>query len=113
MIYERCLDDLRKLGRPPLRVRTLRCFWSFVRQGYPIYRPVYDSERARVLAYVAGFANVRSCGRQGAFRYFFMDTAMEMGRLAARSVVSGRPSPREVIEVDNERVYREAQALTA
>jgi protoporphyrinogen oxidase len=113
VIYERCLDDLRKLGLPPLRDRTLGYFSSFVREGYPIYHLGYDADRTDVLAHIAGFDNVLSCGRQGAFRYIFMDTAMEMGRLAARAVLTGRPSAREVIEVDNERAYREAQALTA
>ena len=113
VIYERCLDDLRKLGLPPLRERTLGYFSSFVREGYPIYHLGYDADRAQVLSHIERFDNVLSCGRQGAFRYIFMDTAMEMGRLAARSLLAGGPERKQVIEVDNERAYREAQAMTA
>ena len=113
VIYERCLDDLRKLGLPPLRERTLDYFSSFVREGYPIYHLGYDADRSEVLGHIASLANVLSCGRQGAFRYIFMDTAMEMGKLAARSLLAGGPSRKQVIEVDNERAYREAQAMTA
>src|SRR5215467_5960149 len=43
VIYERCLDDLRKLGLPPLRDRTLGYFSSYVREGYPIYHLGYQA----------------------------------------------------------------------
>jgi protoporphyrinogen oxidase len=112
-LYDRCLDDLRHLGLPPLRERTLGYFSSFVTEGYPVYHLGYVDDREAVMDHVGRVENLLSCGRQGAFRYIFMDTAMEMGRMAAASLVAGRFSRRQVVELDNEVTYREAQALSA
>ncbi len=114
-IYERCLVDLARLGFPALRDRTLGYFSSFVPEGYPIYHLGYASDRDAVMAHTARLANVVSCGRQGAFRYIFMDTAMEMGRLAANAVLTGKSesSIKRVVNLDNEGVYQEARALSA
>ena len=114
-IYERCMDDLASLGIPDLgdlRRDTLGSFDSFVEQGYPIYHLDYRSDRARTLEHVGRFANLVTCGRQGAFRYVFMDTAMEMGMRAAAVLLDGgdRLAP---AELGSEQGLIEAKALTA
>ncbi|MBS2024284.1 MAG: FAD-dependent oxidoreductase [Deltaproteobacteria bacterium] len=89
-LYERCLRDLERLGIHGLRTRTRGFFSTFVREGYPIYHLDYVADRDAVLAHVARTQGLVSCGRQGAFRYMFMDSAMQMGLDAARSLAAGR-----------------------
>jgi protoporphyrinogen oxidase len=111
-LYERCIADLRRLGLPGLRGRTIDFFSSYVREGYPIYHLGYDEDRRRVLEHVSGFEGVVSCGRQGAFRYIFMDTAMEMGIAAAGAVLAGRRAER-IAELGSTPGLHEARAITA
>ncbi len=91
-LYERCLQDLTELGLPGLRARTKGRFSSYVREGYPIYHLDYQADRRALLGHLGNYQGIVTCGRQGSFRYVFMDTAMEMGIAAARAVVEGRAS---------------------
>jgi protoporphyrinogen oxidase len=88
-LYARCMDDLSELGLTGLRQRTRAYFSSFVPEGYPIYHLGYREDRDAVLGSVSDCEGIRSCGRQGSFRYVFMDAAMQMGIDAARSLASG------------------------
>ncbi len=112
VIYDICMDDLRRLGFPDVRTRTRDYFSSYVREGYPIYHVGYGADRRAILGHVEGFEGIVSCGRQGAFRYIFMDTAMRMGVEAARAIAGGG-SAKAVSEIGAEPVLREARALTA
>lgn len=112
-IYARCMDDLARLGFGELRRATLGHFSTYVEEGYPIYHLDYQRDRRRLLDYVGGVANLISCGRQGAFRYIFMDTAMEMGIAAATALVRGGRLARPIAELHAEGGLIEAQALTA
>ena len=87
----RMKTELRALGLAVDDVETR--FTVRVEHGYPVYHLEYQRDRAELLTHVARFANVRTAGRQGLFRYVFMDVAMQMGRQAALEMVSGaRPS---------------------
>ena len=111
-VAARCLDELRSLGFGDV-ARDLRGYYSsFVEEGYPIYHLDYRRERARVLAYAAETPNAVSVGRQGAFRYVFMDTAMEMGVAAAERVL-GRAGATPPSELDGQAGLIEARVLTA
>jgi protoporphyrinogen oxidase len=110
-IYERCLADLAALGIRELPV--IDHFSSFVSEGYPIYHLDYQSDRRTLLGSVARFENVVSCGRQGAFRYIFMDTAMEMGLAAAERILGRAGSGEAVAELRSERGLIESAAVTA
>jgi protoporphyrinogen oxidase len=116
-IYDRCVDDLAHLGFSGVRAATLDHFPTFVEEGYPIYHLDYRRDRDRLLAYVEETENVISCGRQGAFRYIFMDTAMEMGMAAARSVLDGGSGlsrrGRGIADLRSEHGLVESRALTA
>jgi protoporphyrinogen oxidase len=112
-IYERCLSDLARLGIHGLRPRTRGYFSSYVPEGYPIYHLDYADDRRRLLAHVDGIPGLISCGRQGGFRYIFMDTAMEMGIAAARTALKRR-SATPIADLGlGSRGLLEAQALTA
>jgi protoporphyrinogen oxidase len=111
-LFTRCLADLDDLGFPHLQSRIRDSFSSFVREGYPVYHLGYQDDRRQVLRHVSQVPGVVSCGRQGGFRYIFMDTAMEMGVEAAQAILSGR-SGASISEIAAEPEYREAKALTA
>jgi protoporphyrinogen oxidase len=118
-IYERCMHDLERLGFSDLPNKTLGYFSTYVPEGYPIYHLDYQRDRQALLGFVSdGAENLVTCGRQGAFRYIFMDTAMEMGMAAAVAVL-GRGGPgarldsRPIAELRAERGLVETQALTA
>jgi protoporphyrinogen oxidase len=95
---------------------VIDAFTVRVEHGYPIYHLGYDDDRRALLAAVDRFANVRTAGRQGLFRYVFMDAAMQMGIEAAEQMTRG-----ERREVDHARIDAigrstgviETRALTA
>ena len=110
-LYERCLADLTDLGFPGLRRDTLGYFCSYVEEGYPVYHRSYLDDRQVALDYLGRFANLTSCGRQGSFRYVFMDTAMEMGLLAAERALQGRSATAEVAGLRSERGLIETRSV--
>ena len=118
-IYDRCMDDLSQLGFSGLRDATLEHFSSFVEEGYPIYHLDYQRDRTRLLGFVGDTKNLITCGRQGAFRYVFMDTAMEMGIAAANALLErnghtdSAHNRLSIAELRSERGLVETHALTA
>lgn len=102
-LYERCLRDLLDLGFRDVQRDTLGYFSTFVEEGYPVYQRDYLSARQTALTYAARVQNLTSCGRQGAFRYVFMDTAMEMGQLAAARALQGRSATAEAADLRSDK----------
>ena len=103
--------ELRKLG---FRVDdVLGAFCVRVAHGYPVYHRGYDEDRRALLGALEEFANVRSAGRQGLFRYVFMDAAMQMGMEAASQMLVGRRDAREIDAIGRSSQLVEAKALTA
>lgn len=84
-----------------------------VAHGYPIYHLGYDDDRKRLIDFVAGFSNVRTAGRQGLFRYVFMDAAMTMGTMAADQMIAGTQAPALLDAIGRARKVVETSALTA
>ncbi len=84
-----------------------------VEHGYPVYHLGYDDDRRALLREVARFRNVRVAGRQGLFRYVFMDAAMQMGVEAARQMIAGEPGGRGIDAIGRASSLVEASALTA
>ena len=66
-----------------------------------------------LLAEVARFANVRTAGRQGRFRYVFMDAAMQMGIAAAAQMIAGERASGDIDAIGRSTQVIEAAALTA
>ncbi len=84
-----------------------------VEHGYPVYHLGYDTDRRALLGAVERFANVRTAGRQGLFRYVFMDAAMQMGIEAARQMASGERAGGRLDAIGRARSVVETQAITA
>lgn len=55
--------------------------------AYPIFAKGFEAHLEKVTTYLAGFANLRTTGRQGAFTYPNMHTAMRMGATAASELL--------------------------
>lgn len=99
-------DEVDRLPRDVLAARCIRrlestgwiepgavlgFFFRREEHAYPVYRVGYEAARSAYLRAVLARRNVLPAGRQGLFRYLFMDRAMESGRHAARAVLCEVP----------------------
>jgi protoporphyrinogen oxidase len=110
-LVERVRGELRDLGLPADDV--LDAFTVRVEHGYPIYHLGYERDRRALLAEVGRYANLRTAGRQGLFRYVFMDAAMQMGLEAARQMMDGARDAAALDAIGRARRVIETGALTA
>jgi protoporphyrinogen oxidase len=110
-LRDRGLSELSCLGFPVDDV--LDTFCVRVPHGYPVYHLGYDRDRRALLDQVGGFTNVRTAGRQGLFRYVFMDAAMRMGIRAAEQMLEGRRDGAALDAIGRSGRLVEAAALTA
>jgi protoporphyrinogen oxidase len=109
-LFARGCADLDRLGIDTKRA-TGEHFSTRARCAYPFMDLDYAAERRRAIAWLAQFENLSLCGRQGAFRYIFSDTAMEMGMQVARTLLE-RPGVRpDVLELRSERVVIESESI--
>jgi protoporphyrinogen oxidase len=86
-IYTRCLDDLESLGID-IKERVIDYFSARAKNAYPVYSLDYKAHANNVLDFMGRYENVLTCGRQGMFKYLFMDEAMEVGITAAKAAAS-------------------------
>jgi protoporphyrinogen oxidase len=110
-LLEVARDELNGLGFPLDDV--LGSFSVRVEHGYPIYHLDYERDRQALLREVDRIGNLRTGGRQGLFRYVFMDTAMQMGLLAASEMAASKPTSRAIDALGRGHGLVESQALTA
>jgi protoporphyrinogen oxidase len=107
----RMLSELEALG---FRVNdVLSSFVVRVEHGYPVYHLGYERDRQALLTHVARFANVRTAGRQGLFRYVFMDAAMQMGLKAAQQMLAGERGGAGIDAIGRATKVIETSAITA
>ncbi|MBI4129168.1 hypothetical protein HY464_00575, partial [Candidatus Peregrinibacteria bacterium] len=57
---------------------------------YPLYDLMYRTHLQTILTWMDQFENFYAIGRPGRFRYTNQDHSLEMGILAARSILDGR-----------------------
>jgi len=109
----RALAD-RELGELGVDIgEVVGAFSVKVEHGYPVYHLGYDADRRALLRFVDRFVNVRTAGRQGLFRYVFMDAAMQMGTLAAEQLRAGEGSTARIDAIGRSTRVVETTALTA
>jgi protoporphyrinogen oxidase len=84
-----------------------------VEHGYPVYHLGYDDDRRTLLTLLERFSNVRTAGRQGLFRYVFMDAAMQMGIEAARQMTTGEHASAKLDAIGRAKGVLEMRAVTA
>jgi len=110
-LLDLALRHLLKLGFN-LRPHVTGCFSTFAQSAYPRMETRYKSRVQPLRELVNKFDNLKTTGRQGLFKYIFMDTAMLMGRRWARQILGasfGAPAD----ETDDEQALLEIQSVVA
>jgi protoporphyrinogen oxidase len=79
---------------------------------YPVYDVGYREHAERVKEYLDSFSNMYAIGRPGRFRYNNQDHSLEMGILAARSIIEGFRHDIESVGIENE-YYENGKASTS
>lgn len=69
---------------------------------YPIYDTAYEEYLKAVTGYLDSFENLYAVGRPGRFRYNNQDHSLEMGIMAARSVMTGTPCDLDAVGTEKE-----------
>ncbi|MFQ5904901.1 MAG: FAD-dependent oxidoreductase, partial [Candidatus Binatia bacterium] len=85
-------------------------FTTRAEHAYPVYTLDYQKHRSRLMEALEQYENLLPCGRQGLFRYLFMDQAMEMGLLASYWA-RGEASREDVLGLGLEGSLVEAETL--
>lgn len=70
--------------------------------AYPVYDLHYKKHLEKVMVYLQQFRNLQLIGRSGRFRYNNQDHALEMGILAARSIIEGKQYNLDVVGTEQE-----------
>ncbi len=88
LLFKRCINDLLKLGID-VKDKVIDYFYTKEKSAYPIYHLDYKLHLKKLISFLDSKENIISSGRNGLFRYIFMDRAMEMGFEAAM-VIQGK-----------------------
>jgi protoporphyrinogen oxidase len=88
LLFKRCIDDLYKLSID-IENKVIDYFFTREKHAYPIYQLDYKLHLKKLFSWIDGIDNILIRGRNGLFRYVFMDRAMEMGFEAAM-IVQGK-----------------------
>jgi protoporphyrinogen oxidase len=88
LLFKRCVEDLFKLGID-IKSKVIDYFYTREKHAYPIYQLGYKIHLEKLVTWIDGIENILISGRNGLFRYIFMDMAMEMG-LDAAMIIQGK-----------------------
>lgn len=73
-------------------------YFSFsTEHAYTLMDIDYSEKRDNTIDYLNNFQNLIMAGRQGTFRYIFLDTAMETGLMAAQKILNDESHTKEKI----------------
>lgn len=109
-LLRRMRDELRPLVDLDRDVRF--AFSVRAPEAYPVHLRGTEHARAAALAALGRVSNLRTFGRQGAFRFIFSDAALRMGIDAAAGVLSGTPPPNEELaRVQSARTLVEVESV--
>jgi len=109
-LFARVATDFVRLGIDPAKA-TGEIFGARTATAYPLMTVGYGRERARAIAHLAAIPNLVQCGRQGTFRYVFTDTAMEMGQMAAATLLRGVDDRAAIYAHRNEKTVIETESI--
>ena len=112
-LSKRCLADLKELGID-IQDKAIDYFTTSAIRVYPVYSLDYKMHRQKLFDFLDCYENLITCGRQGPFRYVFMDTDMENGTAAAQDIISDNlPKKGDVHLMHPERKLLEVASVTA
>jgi protoporphyrinogen oxidase len=87
-LFETAMRELSAAGL--LKKDEVRHYYHIKRRNvYPVYDLEYQTHLGAVKKYLNGISNLQYIGRPGRFRYNNQDHSLEMGMLAARSIIDG------------------------
>lgn len=109
-LFKKVCVDLERLGVAS-SLATGEFFSTYGTQAYPLMSVGYEKLREDAISHLSHFNNLIQCGRQATFRYIFTDTAMEMGQMAARAILSNEDRRRDIYDHRNERTVIETQSV--
>ncbi|MFQ5786516.1 MAG: FAD-dependent oxidoreductase [Thermodesulfobacteriota bacterium] len=89
LLFKRCISDLLKLGID-IKDKMIDYFYTREKHAYPIYHLDYKHHLKKLTTFLGTKENILTSGRNGLFRYIFMDRAMEMGFEASKIVQNSR-----------------------
>lgn len=81
--------DLKKL-KFDIEDKILDVFSFTTEHAYTLMDVNYNENRNKTIEYLNTFKNLTMAGRQGTFRYIFLDTAMETGLMAAQYLLGDK-----------------------
>jgi protoporphyrinogen oxidase len=87
-LFEHAIPHLERM-RFTDRSKVRRHYHLKERNVYPVYDVNYQEYLNEIKSYLNGFSNLHCIGRPGRFRYNNQDHSLEMGFLAARSIIEG------------------------
>lgn len=100
-LFELAIPHFEKLGLFT-REEVRACYSLKKSHVYPVYDLLYTAHLQVIKEYMDGFANLQYIGRPGRFRYNNQDHSLEMGIVAAKSIVSGKRYDFEDIGMEKE-----------
>ncbi len=89
-------NDLKKLGFN-IEDKIVESFSFTTEHAYTLMDISYNKKRDDTIEYINRFENLVMAGRQGTFRYIFLDTAMETGLMAAEKILGDSDISKEKI----------------
>ncbi|MBU0760257.1 MAG: FAD-dependent oxidoreductase, partial [Nanoarchaeota archaeon] len=88
-VFEMTIKELEKLGF--VKRTEVRKYYLIKRKNvYPVYDLKYQGYLETIKSYLDSFENLFYVGRPGRFKYNNQDHSLEMGILAARSILEGK-----------------------
>lgn len=108
-LFEFCIKWLHRLNFIK-RNEVIDYFVHKEKYAYPVYDLNYKEHLGKIKNYLKQFDNLQCIGRSGSFRYNNQDHALEMGILAARSIIEGKKY--NIEEVGAEKDYFERGYVT-
>lgn len=105
----KALGDLQKLGFD-IKDDVTGCFSTRALHAYPRYEMDYKKKVEKLRGMARLYDNLSSLGRQGLFRYIFMDTAMLMGRGWAENIL-GKNGEQRMDDIDSEKKLLETMSI--
>ena len=71
----------------------------------------YSDKRDKTISYLNKFDNLIMAGRQGTFRYIFLDTAMETSLMAAQIILDNSITKEDIYNHRNEKTVIETKSI--
>ncbi len=112
ILLEMVKKDLNKLNFN-IDDKIVDYFCFSTEHAYPLMDIDYNRKRDKTIEYLNNFENLIMAGRQGIFRYIFLDTAMQTGLLAAKKILDeDSVTKEEIYNYRNEKTVIEAKNIT-